>query len=208
MKKNEIRIDGDVCHMLVKGGKTFQFDLADLPKVVDSRWCNENGYCTTGRYNDTGKRARLHNIIASPPEGYVVDHIDLDRGNCRRENLRVVSSFWNNQNRSLYRKSVTGFRGVTERGNSYLMQVRCGELAFAAQYKSKFAASLTYDINALVFRGIVGQPRTSLNHPHLMPVYVRMMIDGRSGKISEQEWTTILATELQRLRLTQSERGQ
>lgn len=44
------------------------------------------------------RRVKMHNDIAIPPEGFVVDHRDHDTMNNRRSNLRVCTSGENSRN--------------------------------------------------------------------------------------------------------------
>ena len=56
----------------------------------------------------------LHQLIlGDAPDGMVVDHINRDRGDNRRANLRFVTVVENAQNRTLQKNSLSGFRGVS-----------------------------------------------------------------------------------------------
>ena len=64
-----------------------------------------------------GKRISLHKFIANRIElvtgpGEVIDHINGNKFDARRENLRVLNYSQNNQNRSIEALPASGFRGV------------------------------------------------------------------------------------------------
>lgn len=50
-------------------------------------------------YHADGKCQRLHRTIMDCPNGFVVDHLNGDKLDCRRKNLRVCSTLENNRNR-------------------------------------------------------------------------------------------------------------
>ena len=61
---------------------------------------NDNGYVMKKtRQNGKNVSIRLHRLIAQPPKGLVVDHINGNKLDNRRENLRCVSSAINAWNR-------------------------------------------------------------------------------------------------------------
>jgi hypothetical protein len=64
-------------------------------------------------YPVTGSGITLHHTIMGKPEkGMVVDHINRDRLDCRKSNLRFVSYFENAQNISKQKNNTSGYRGV------------------------------------------------------------------------------------------------
>ena len=73
-------------------------DLDDVDKVKDYKWCilSASGYVST---NIKGLNMRLHRFIMDCPEDMVVDHINHDRLDNRKSNLRICTRQQNNMNR-------------------------------------------------------------------------------------------------------------
>lgn len=59
-----------------------------------------------------GKQLKMHRLIMNAPEGVQVDHIDGNRMNNTRANLRLCSNIENSYNRRLRKDSSTGYKGV------------------------------------------------------------------------------------------------
>ena len=80
----------------------------------------ENKQIYTSKYpflRVDGKRVSLHKFIAQrmglvTRPGEVIDHINGNKFDARRENLRVLNYSQNNQNRSIESLPASGFRGV------------------------------------------------------------------------------------------------
>jgi hypothetical protein len=68
--------------------------------------------CPNGRRRGESSCRNLARIIMDPPDGFVVDHINHERLDNRRENLRVVTSQQNSWNTRRHRDNQTGFKGV------------------------------------------------------------------------------------------------
>lgn len=54
----------------------------------------------------------LHQHIANPPEGYQVDHINRDKLDNRKNNLRIVTVAQNGANKDLMSNNTSGYKGV------------------------------------------------------------------------------------------------
>ena len=99
--------------------------------VYFSRWIDGKVVSTT-----------LHGWMMNAPSGTEVDHINGDRLDNRRENLRVVSRHLNQVNRhKLSRNNKSGVRGVTvqqyKTGTSYIAQiVNHGEYHYLGSFGS------------------------------------------------------------------------
>lgn len=55
---------------------------------------------------------RLHRLIMNPGDGFVVDHINRNKLDNRRENLRVCKQADNTKNSSIRADNVSGKKGV------------------------------------------------------------------------------------------------
>ena len=75
---------------------------------------SEKFYARTGSEWQGIKYQKMHSIIMpNPPEGYVIDHIDGDRLNNRKSNLRYLTSSDNSRNIRPKSTSKSGIRGVS-----------------------------------------------------------------------------------------------
>lgn len=54
----------------------------------------------------------LHRFIMNAPKGYHVDHIDGDKLNNRKENLRICTCAENARNRPIQPNNTSGYKGV------------------------------------------------------------------------------------------------
>jgi hypothetical protein len=91
-----------------------QIDDCDLPYLSQWKWhINCNGYAYRQFRDETGKCTQtfMHRIIAETPEGFFTDHINKNKLDNRRENLRVVTKSQNAIN-SKQRKSASGKTGI------------------------------------------------------------------------------------------------
>lgn len=68
--------------------------------------------CGNLKTGDKKLKVRLHRWLLDAPKGLEVDHIDRQPLNNQRENLRIVTTSQNLQNRSVYKTSKSGVRGV------------------------------------------------------------------------------------------------
>ena len=59
-----------------------------------------------------GKKVLMHRIINNTPSSFETDHINRNKLDNRRKNLRTVTQGENNFNRDLYRSNKSGYRGI------------------------------------------------------------------------------------------------
>tara|TARA_R110000787_G_scaffold5224_1_gene19174 strand:+ start:191 stop:673 length:483 start_codon:yes stop_codon:yes gene_type:complete len=96
-----------------KDGKTFLVSPDDYEDFVDGyRFCLDSGYVKYSGTKDGLKRKLLHRIIMGEPEDLVIDHINRDPLDNRRENLRIVSRQENQMNLSMRKTNKSGVSGV------------------------------------------------------------------------------------------------
>jgi len=99
--KNEYKIEGDIVKIFFrKTDGYFLIDREDLDRISRFTWyLNQNGYAESSAYNEKHIKAH-HVVIGKPPKGLVTDHINRDRLDNRKENLRHVTQRENNLNRN------------------------------------------------------------------------------------------------------------
>ncbi len=85
-------------------------DDADFELVNQYRWYTSMaGYATRV---SNGKRIWMHRLINDTPRGYITDHINGNKLDNRRENLRTVTSTQNLYNNSAIKKT-SKYKGVS-----------------------------------------------------------------------------------------------
>lgn len=112
-------------------GKKAKVSLEDLPMVSPFKWHLSNGYAST-RNGFIGAEVMMSKFIMWCPDGYVIDHINGDKHDNRRENLRIATMSENNTNRELKykhknkRKYSSQYRGVhwSKKDKKWIAQTR------------------------------------------------------------------------------------
>lgn len=131
-------------------GERALVDTNDLPAVRKYIWSKAaTGYaqCNVGRANIV----TMHRVILSPPNGMEVDHINGDRLDNRRGNLRVCSSSENSMNRSGWRDARSVYKGVTfdKVNRKWRAKIRIDKkTVHLGRYVSEMEAALAYDAAA------------------------------------------------------------
>ena len=84
--------------------------------VVDDQdydWLNQYKWCVNSKNYVINRIGTIHKVIMNPPKGLQVDHINGDRFDNRRNNLRICTVSQNCSNRISKIKPKSGYRGVT-----------------------------------------------------------------------------------------------
>lgn len=119
-KENAISHDGLSWRIALwtKNGTVFaRISAEDVERVRGLRWLvRKNGYVTTP--GNVGA-IRLHRFVLNAPEGAEVDHINGDKPDNRRENLRLANRKQQGENQKVHRDNKCGVRGVSERNGRF-----------------------------------------------------------------------------------------
>ena len=105
-----------------------------------------------GRRDADGKTIYMHRVVLNAPDGVQVDHINNDRLDNRRENLRLCNQSQNNANSSRRRTSTNTYRGVYwDRYNrSWRAWINVGGKGRSLGYfKNEIDAAIAYNKAAL-----------------------------------------------------------
>ena len=87
-----------------------RLDETDAPLLGCYTWRVRRGGYVVRAYG--GKSIFLHRLVLAAQDGQVVDHINGDKLDNRRENLRLCTVAQNSQNQSLRATNTSGFKGV------------------------------------------------------------------------------------------------
>lgn len=91
-------------------------DFDDYEKIKDMCWSlSDHGYIKNS--SKTNGNTTLHRFIMNCKKGEIVDHINRNRLDNRKENLRIVSCSQNNYNQSINSLNTSGIIGVAKRLN-------------------------------------------------------------------------------------------
>lgn len=118
-KKNNYTFYNEYIEGETKEGEKFIIDKEDFEKIKNYQWhshyVNRKKNYVSCIFN--GKRLYIHRIIMNClEEDKVVDHIDGNPLNNRKNNLRICTKAENSRNLCLYDSEL---RGISIRGNSY-----------------------------------------------------------------------------------------
>lgn len=126
--KNRYKIFNNIVVGYDLNNNKFIFDIDDYERVRNFQWyMKDNGYisCTGTRKN---KNKTLHRFIMKCNNNEIIDHINRNKLDNRKENLRIVSLNENNHNRSIGKNNTSGIIGVginytSKKGTCYRSQI-------------------------------------------------------------------------------------
>ena len=118
--------------ILLTQGKVALVDDKDYEWLNQWKWGYSHGYAkriehdySDGWRNRRAKRIYMHRLIMGMAEGGLVDHINRDSLDNRRENLRVADKSVNAVNSKLRKDNSSGHKGVYIRSNGkYTVQIK------------------------------------------------------------------------------------
>lgn len=118
-------------------------DIADA-WVDKYKWTVANGYPCTSINNKT---ARLPRVILEPKEGFHVNHINHDKLDNRRSNLRICLQGENNWNKSIRKNNRTGYKGVVlSPAKTYISQIKFkGKVTYLGRHQKATDAARAYN---------------------------------------------------------------
>lgn len=131
-------------------GRYAYIDDEDFYAVSYIHWTESDGYAV-GAHGGP----RLHRLVMGEPPGQV-DHIDGDRMNCRKSNLRVATKAQNAKNRGVNRDSRSGIKGVSFYARSGRWRARIavdGRKLFLGYFESPELAAAAYEAASEKYHG-------------------------------------------------------
>lgn len=127
-------------------------DPEDFDRINLRKWHkNNHGYAVS---RDGDKRIRMHNAVMGV---LIVDHINGNKLDNRRSNLRKVSNMQNSWNQKIRSTNTSGYKGVSfnRQVRKYVATIRAGTVdkVYLGLYEDPQEAAYMYDQFAMQLMG-------------------------------------------------------
>jgi hypothetical protein len=149
----------DTKQIFLKHGEIALVDAEDYDRLVSFNWYSV--LSKGSKYAKTGKNSRMHRMILnlSDPK-LIVDHINGNGLDNRKQNLRVVSSSENVKNRQRPSSNKTSIPGVYKQRNKWVARV-CVNYQNISLGRFDKEEDAVIAVNA--YRLSIGRPQVVLN---------------------------------------------
>ncbi len=146
MKK--IQLGGHQKNSKIKGYALV--DDEDFEWLNRWKWCmsKNNGYAIHDiNTKKLKERIRMHRLILDTPQGMLTDHINGDKLDNRRSNLRICTMKENTRNRRMSKKNTSGYKGVRwhKRNKKWMVVIKEKHIG---QFNNKIDAAKVYNQKA------------------------------------------------------------
>jgi len=146
------------------GLKHFFIDGEDFEKVKNYKWCISKGWNDDDFYVVTNLKTKprgliLHRYLMDCPKNMIVDHINHNTLDNRKENMRVCTKAQNGMNQKKQkRKTFSKYKGVVfyKKGNytCFHAQIMIGQKHKSLGYhKTEELAAIAYNVGAVKYFG-------------------------------------------------------
>lgn len=128
-----------------------------LEEILNQKWCFlKAGYAVARIKNQF---VYLHRIITSAKPGEHVDHVNGDKLDNRRANLRIATHKQNMANRKKQVNNRSGFKGVQRNGKKgWMARLKTGGISYyLGTFKTPEDAATAYNFKAIEIFGEFAQ---------------------------------------------------
>ena len=149
----------DIVFVPLTQGQFAIIDADDADRILAFRWHFSAGYAMRRRriHEPPGPQLiGMHNVILGTPAGLLPDHINRNRLDNRKSNLRPATPSQTQANRKWPANNTSGFRGVfwnKRRGTWHAAIKIGGKNRHLGVFRSSEAAARAYDVAALAHFG-------------------------------------------------------
>lgn len=143
--------------IFLPGGHVAIVDAEDYESLTQWKWHFNKGYAVRKAYvgvvdgKEKYKNIRIHRLVIKAPEDLQVDHINGNRLDNRKSNLRLCSAYQNNLNRCGVKNTSSKYKGVSWRGyiNKWTAQIEVnGKYKHIGCFYDECDAALAYNLIA------------------------------------------------------------
>lgn len=135
-------------------------DAADYELLSAFKWyalsVGNGFYAAKGSGNRSGGLVLMHRLLCAAPQALQVDHINGDRLDNRRLNLRLCTQSQNRCNAGVRASNTSGFKGVSwlRKNKKWMAAIQAGGVAqYIGSFTDKAEAARAYDAAALRLHG-------------------------------------------------------
>lgn len=138
-KRNDfIEYENHYVMIVISKGKAIEvlIDKDDYELVKDFKWFNCKNYIQTKNNN---KQVKLHRFIMNCPDDKIVDHINRNTFDNRKENLRITNHYVNARNTSISKNNTSGVKGVSydKRRNKWIGHITGNKKSYSKRFNTK-----------------------------------------------------------------------
>ena len=158
----ELNINPDIRQIILTKGKVAIVDSNDYEYLSQWKWCcSEDGYAVRSeksneRKNNIRKQIKMHRVIMNPISKINIDHIDGDKLNNCKHNLRIATTSQNGMNRKKSANCTSKFKGVywNKTEKKWKVTIRSNSKYYHLGYfKSETEAAIAYNNKAKELHG-------------------------------------------------------
>lgn len=122
-------------------------DDEDYTALSAHKWFakSDHNHTVYAARNCHGRTFRMHRIILNAPSGVLVDHINGNGLDNRRENLRLATPQENSRNRRLRSDSISRFKGVAMVRGAWRMCIKVEGKVVYREFDTETDAAKAYD---------------------------------------------------------------
>lgn len=109
-------------------------DADDLDNISHCSWSFDGRYAQA---NIPGEKIYMHRVISGAKSGQLVDHMNQNKLDNRKENLRIASRSENAFNSTRKKKAKSGHVGVSKNGTGWLARIAVsGRTRYLGTYRT------------------------------------------------------------------------
>lgn len=137
-------------------GKFALIDDLDYVSVSKHSWCYNAGYAKCRWLSQSWTMQRF--LLGNAPVGQTIDHINGDKLDNRRSNLRICTKGQNNCNTFLRKDNKSGYKGVSQiklkHSTKWLASIRDnGKKCYLGYFSTPSEAAMAYNRVARTLQG-------------------------------------------------------